>query len=371
MWIYILSFIISICLIEIFGHTAYSNGIRTDKGIKFRYLFLALLPVIFIFLFRWNVGVDTNWYIGSYPRTYTSFLENPDMAITSEPVFYLIIKICVFFNMSYFWWLFVLGAFYLYSTFKFITVCSRRVSLSLLLFLLSDLYIFGFGALRQALAISFILLLYVDLYKTERKITIKAVIYAILAILSHMSSIAAIIIIAVSQLIKLKRKQYLLAIIIITLISPISNNIIKMVINKSWYGIRYAGTAYAEGGEFTISYFLIALCLIIVGLLYFKYITEEDIWGNFTINHILFFYLCTLNSAGIMQMFRVVNYFMPIIIIAVPNWIRLMKKRKNRFIISILTIVPFIFMFCNIYIWGNGSENYKDYMTVFQYWSSM
>lgn len=368
MWIYILAFIMSILLIELFEHSAYSNGIRTKEGIKKRYLLLALSPIIFVFLFRWNVGVDSNYYYGSYPGIYSRIL-NGSVDEGLEPVFVLISEVCGYFDLSYFWWLFVFGVIYLYTAIKFIKTFSTKISLSILLFLLTDLYIFGFSAIRQALAISFVFLLYVELKNSaEKLLNTKIVLLAVLAVLSHTSAIFMLLIIFVSSKLKLNNKNFLFTIVIITILSPLTTKIIDWVMTISYYGIKYEGTVY-EQTEFTISYFLVAFAFVCVILLFFPKIKRYDNMANFWMNHILFFYFFALNSAAIIQPYRTVVWFMPSLLVIVPNWINYMDNRKDKLIMSVLTIFPLIFMFCNMYILGNGAENYSDYMTVFQYWS--
>ena len=224
---------------------------RTAEEKRTRWIVFSFLPIAVVFLLRWKVGIDSNWGIGSYPVYYRA-LANGTHIFTAEPLFEILANLCAKCGVSYFGWLFLLGLFYLYAMGKFIRDNSCDYPMSILLFLFTDLFFFAVSALRQALAVSFILLLYCE---HSNRISRKEIIYMILAMLSHSSGILGVICYLLGK-IKLSRNSVLYTTVAILVCSPLTTVIMKAIIRYTSYSMRYDGTNMATD-QFAITYALV------------------------------------------------------------------------------------------------------------------
>ena len=136
MWCYYFTFAISIVLAFVLGRKSVDHGVFRLKIDSPRQMAIVMFPIAFSFLFRWGVGVDANWYTGSYPQIYRELMRDPTLNYDAELVFSLITKTFCALRIPYFW--------------CHISICNRKVYLCLvnqcsieLVFVLSKRYVFG------------------------------------------------------------------------------------------------------------------------------------------------------------------------------------------------------------------------------------
>lgn len=329
---------------------------RTAEEKRTRWIVFSFLPIAVVFLLRWKVGIDSNWGIGSYPVYYRA-LANGTHIFTAEPLFEILANLCAKCGVSYFGWLFLLGLFYLYAMGKFIRDNSCDYPMSILLFLFTDLFFFAVSALRQALAVSFILLLYCE---HTNRISRKEIIYMILAILSHSSGIIGVICYLLGK-IKLLRNSVLYTTVAIMVCSPLTTVIMKAIIRYTSYGMRYDGTNMATD-QFAITYALASGCILLCTILEYDYIYNERT-SRFVNLQIAFFFFM-MNSGALIQTFRIIYYFMPAVVILIPEIFKKSHNKLSKGVLGTVALLAMILLFYNTYYRLNGKAAYENYQTI-------
>lgn len=363
---YYIVFILSIVLSLFLSKKKIENGCKYIKIDSIPRMMIAMMPIAIIFLFRWGVGIDANWYKGTYPIGYMTLLNNPSATFGTDILFSIIAKIFCYLRIPYFWWTFFLAAIYISSVSLFFRKWSTNLPVSIFMFFTTDMFFMGFGALRQVLAISFLLLAYCEL-KNQKKITInyKIVIMFVCAVLSHSSALLAVLVFALS-IIKVPKKVLIKLSVLGTVLYPVTVYLIRKIVSFSEYGIEFLGTEFAEQqGSIT----QIALSLVSLSLMIFFYdkLLNENPNNYFWINNIFFYYILMINSAALIQTYRIVFYFMPALIISVSLLITTVKKLTNRLAAICLVVGISVFIFWNSYYNYNAKDNYGPYMWVFSY----
>lgn len=322
---------------------------------KEKCIWLAFVPIAFVLLFRWKVGIDANWERGLYPLYYHR-LANGDKYFFYEPVFEIIARVCAKIGISYWGWLVVLGLIYLYAICKFIKEKSSSYSMSIFFFLFSDLFFFAMGALRQALAISFILLLYCCEENKWRKYVLMS-----LAVFSHSSGILGVICYFAGK-IKLSKKSVLITVIAIILSSPLATRGLRFLIHHTSYGLKYDGSGLAMN-QFAFSYVIMAGCTLLCVIFEYDYIYNERT-SKLIILQILFFFLM-INSSALIQTFRIIYYFMPASLVLIPEIYKNAHSRLSKVLLSSVATFAILLVFYNTYYLNNGKEMFENYQTIF------
>lgn len=357
MSVYYVTFAISIIIAIVFPKIKFRKTYSIEEK-RNRCMIMAFLPIAFIFLFRWEIGIDSNWKFGSYPYYYRALSEGNHIFI-AEPVFEFIANLCARLGVSYFWWLFILGCIYLYAIAKFIRLKSCSYSISIFLFLITDLFFFGVGALRQALAISFLLLLYCEEDKEHKW---KKMILMFLAIFSHTSAILGVLCYLFGN-IKLSRKNVIYTTIGIIIISPITTYILKFIVQFSKYGILYKNSGLVSN-QFAISYVVLSGSILICTILEYDYLYNEK--TSRLINLLVLFFFFMINSGALIQTFRIVYYFMPAVVVLIPEIFKKSHNKLSKVILGTIATISVIFVFYNTYYINNGKLDYEKYQTIFK-----
>lgn len=112
--------------------------------------FLVLLPLTFLAVFRWNVGVDS-LYEGSYWGAYQSAKAGINTR-DFEWGFFLLMQLFSGFGAPFFWFLFFLALVFMWCVSVAISKGSVFTKWSILVFFLLSVYFDCYSSLRQSLA---------------------------------------------------------------------------------------------------------------------------------------------------------------------------------------------------------------------------
>ena len=366
MWVYYFSFAISILLVKMFSEKRMKNGILYVRCKRFSDLLMAMLPIFFVFLFRWGVGVDANWYIGSYPKMYILMTQNIKLEYNVEPFFLLIEKVFCYLNIPYFWWVFFLGIIYMYAICRFIYDWATNAPLAVFLFFVTDLFFIGFGALRQVLSLSFVLLAYCEYYLNGKfKITKKICLLLILAVLSHSSGVLGVILICCGA-IKFTKRMIVNLTVGTVIASPFTRILLEKLLALTKYGQKYTGTSYADD-QSAITYMLLSLIILVFSIFFYERILYENPQNYIWVNASLLFFFLMVNSSSLIQTFRIVYYFMPATLVLVCTMVSVLKKVKIRLLSVGMIVVASVLIFWNAYYRHENKESFVPYSTVFSY----
>jgi len=180
MYIYIISFLITILLIYI-AKTKVKN-----KKIKVILLILAVIPMLLVSALRYQVGTDyTKRYVENY-RMLQKGIDVEDLEIGFKAIDY----VCLFFTKDAYLLFIVTSLIILSIVFEVIYKKSSNSILSVIIFFLGGYFFGTLNLVRQYIAVAFILLGYQFLmFENRKKAYSLFVLCGILAFLMHSSSI--------------------------------------------------------------------------------------------------------------------------------------------------------------------------------------
>lgn len=363
---YYFAFFVAIALTCLFSVRSVQKGFCTVKVRKASSFAIASLPIALVFLLRWGVGIDANWYVGTYPQIYRLLLNDPTQPYETDPLFSLLTKLFCYLKIPYFWWVFFLGLIYIVAFFNLVYRCSSNTPISVFLFLTTDLFFFAFGALKQALAISFLLIAYCELLnKRERRINWRIVLMFILSFMAHSSALLYVICFCFS-LVRLS-KAFLIKITIGTVVlCPFTIFGLSKIIEKTEYGREFIGTQYGEN-QGSLTHMVFSFVLLVLLIVFYERILEFDEMNCFWVNMTFCYFVLMINSPALIQTFRIVYYFMPTVIIVIPLLISVIRKRALRVVSVLGVILVSVFIFWNTYYNNDGKFSYENYQTIFSY----
>lgn len=143
--VYIGAFAISIVLALLFCR----NG-ASEK--KHRLIWLPVIPILLVSVFRYGVGADYFWV---YDYGFESVVEGRSWNYSRFEPGYLAINFLVYYLGGTSFWVFaIISVLYHYFIYRFILDWSDNIPLSLLILFVSQQWLFSLNAIRQALAIA-------------------------------------------------------------------------------------------------------------------------------------------------------------------------------------------------------------------------
>ncbi len=178
-------------------------------------MLFVLLLALFIGSRHISVGIDTEMYyyryFGTTDLSFSNIISSAE-EFASEPLFTLLLKTSSLIGYSFQLALTIISLITLSFSYLFCTRVSKIVKvnpLSLFCCYLISFYIFGqqINIIRAGLASSFILNYYLSLFQDKRK---SAIIYALIAVGIHFSSMFGIFMALVAKYVRLDIKVYML-----------------------------------------------------------------------------------------------------------------------------------------------------------------
>ena len=215
---------------------------------------------------------------------------------------------------------------------------------SLIFFIILGIYNYNFYIVRQALAISILL---IGIKYIEQRSFIKFIITVMLATGFHTTSIIFLIAYPLGN-IKLSEKGIVLYIFLVGIIFIFGDNIVKLIYNIPIFN-AYAETESKSSGIWRLT-LLIAIFLFIIVLRHFydkdngrknKLITVRDksdtntIFFNMLMIGIVF-QILSMNQSVIV---RLANVFIAPVIALIPNSLTLVKNKNNKYLFYVVVLI--------------------------------
>ena len=72
-----------------------------------------------------------------------------------------------------------------------------------------------------------------------------------------------------------------------------------------------------------------------------------------------------INSGALIQTFRIVYYFMPAVIIIIPEIYKKASSNLSKFVLGGMATMSIIYLFYNTYYRYDGKAFYENYQTIF------
>lgn len=374
MYIYIITFLITILLIWLAENKAKSKTIKTIV------LILAIMPMFFISAIRYDVGTD---YDKRYMADYYTLAEGKNVG-NLEIGFKAIDYICLFFTQEPYLLFVVTSLIILAIIFEVIYKKSSNKILSIIIFFLCGYFFGTLNLIRQYIAMALVLLGYQFLMdKNQKKAYIGFVICAILAFFMHSSSIVCFIMLFLTQKNICNIKIVLPLSILILILNQNIMTILTPIIKNTRFKVYLTGT-YAQSELSVLQIVENLLVYVWMSIIYYfqkkknMEIKKEEI-TLLNIQGISFL----LTVAGVIhsQFMRMAIYFGIFQILSIPYFFNMMnfddisKKISDKFkktikanilknIIYIAIVVIFICMFTYTNILNNDNE-VIPYKTIF------
>lgn len=332
-------------------------------------VWIAFLPLFLLALFRWNVGVDVVYGTGYYYIEYTAIQAGMGNILGYEPGFYWLMKLCNLLHLNLYLFYCVITIIFFLLFLKYIKNNTDNITLAAIIFFISDMYLFTFSTLRQAIGMAFFLYPMAEMINRNKYWkNWKWWICAILAISMHISIIYLVLVLVISR-VKFRKRTLLYITGLGCLLSPLINIILTRIMSYTYYFGKYFGSNEYRT-EFTPTYFFIALVLFVPLLLFYKKFTERK--NNYIlVNVSAFVVILMLNSQALVMPYRIFPLFIPIFIVLITRLVSSLTNKKSiRLIAELYCIAPFVFLFINQY-YLNGSSLLFKYKSIFQYFNQI
>ena len=374
MYIYIITFLITILLVWLAENKAKS------RKIKIILLILAVVPMFFISAIRYNVGTD---YEKRYVADYYTLLEGKNVG-NLEIGFKAIDYLCLFFTKEPYLLFAITSLIILAIIFEVIYKKSSNRILSIIIFFLGGYFFATLNIIRQYISVAFILLGYQFLMsENKKKAYIGFVICAILAFFMHSSSIICFIIILLTKKNIMDARWVIPLSILILILNKNIMVILTPIIKNTRFNVYLTGKFTT--GELSI--LQIVENLIIYLAMYFSYYFEKkqgkelDKQGITLLNIQGLALLLTVSGVIHTLFIRMAIYFVAFQIISIPYFFSILqfntitdkinkKFKKNlktktvEIIIYSCIVLGFSAMFIYTNILNNDNE-VLPYKTIF------
>lgn len=333
--------------------------ISNTKDIKKRRYLLVCFGLITFFsaIRNYTVGRDLE---GHYYQMFSKIIhmEWNQLALTSyDTGFAAFYKLIGSFTKDPQWMIAIHAIFVFSVTAWFIYRNSDDVRVSTFLFIVSNTWFMYLNVLRQAIAIS-IVLIAVEIWKTEWKLLWKWIIYLSLIIFATTMHSSAIIFVFLPFLFKLKfKRKEILGSILVLLASFVLYNRVFNLASRFIGGRRDFAEFYAEG---TSAINIISIYGVLINLLIFALACYVLVYRNknnnkrktnaiapFSNEFLLFmgllFLICRVASLRLSIMGRMTYYFGPYLWILFPRTLENMTLKNNKKVIKI-TLMTIMFI---------------------------
>lgn len=337
---YLINLIIIMCLwIVIKKLGKFKNADKLFLSIAFFQLFL------FLALRDKNVGTDLKNYIPFFWNT--SVLPWSDISVINFEIGFKIYNMIISTIFGYKVQIFLaITAFIcLIGVINYIKKNSKNYLLSIFIYITFNFYIFTFSGLRQAIAMS-ILMLSFEFVK-KRKF-VKFLLMVILASLFHKSALIFLVVYFIAN-VKINKKYIVYATSIAAILFIFKSFIVDIMINLGGYSV-YADVAGGDGYTLLFTFII----MFIFSMLSYKNVDKENaIWYNCLLIAIYIQILATANAS----ISRLVNYFSIVIIVLLPNVIESIPSKSKRILIKMLVII----LLTGFYIYSLNNLIYNPY----------
>lgn len=335
-------YIIIIILTILLGYCLKPN--KNQKSKKTYIIIIFSILAIVAAIRSYTVGVDTAQFCDAFEKISKMTIEQAKENTRYEIGFITLCKVLSYISNNYQILIIVTSLFIMSSIGQFIYRESKDCILSSLLFILLNCYAMYLSAMRQAIAISIILLGYTYFFKNNK--IIKYILSIIFASLFHQSAIIMIVTIFLKKL-KFKNKYFLITIIISVVIFIFATPILNLFTRIFTTYSGYLESQFAVSNYFaSVLNALVAIIFFVIGLCYNKFKKNEKTTLDFYAFMIMLnviFYVATIK---ISIFNRLTTYFNIFNIVWIPEFIsNIQKKEDKRFILLILLI-------CVLFYWG-------------------
>ena len=335
-------------------YSAYGTKLRTFQRVKT--VWIVLLPLIFLALFRWNVGSDSA-YESSYWISYHYSADGINDR-NFEPAFYWFMKVFAELEVPYFWFLFSHGLFF------FSCVCyamhrgTVSANWSIAVFFALTIYFDAYSSLRQSLAeaISLIGWAIMESEQLNKKKDMKILGLFFVSGFFHKMGWLNIPIYLVCKLHFRDSKNILIFAGIAVACTPFLQKILPVVMNVFADGYETIGVARIN--------LAVTGVLFLISWMFSHEICQSSPCGYMYVNQALCIFVLMLNSGALFLPYRVYDMIKIGYIFIIPRIVSSITDHRYRFLVKLFIGLMLIALFLN-YATHEANAVYRDYRTIF------
>ena len=353
----------------LFAFLSTKSETKKDKMI---FATLATLPFILVSSFRYNIGTD---YLHRYLPNYLVFAHGRFID-SLEPLFIVLIKMCVFFTKDYVA-LFVvtsiiINVLVMWTIFKY----SKNPIMSIIIFFIGSFYFQSLNLVRQYIAMVILFAGYYMLFQKKSKYLY--IIMVGIATLFHSMSAVFLIVLFLEKK-EIKAKYFLILIVLILAVGGYLGNIADFIVTNTPLNEITNIAKYVKyfkmGGDLTLSTIIVETAVYIYIYMMFQKLKEKNAVEKeaiFFVNMQTMTLLCTIMNIHFNLFFRIALLFSIFQIISIPYFwfknkdenLKIFKFEKSvmTFTILILAVMTSRMMFSNVI---KGADEVFPYVTIF------
>lgn len=369
MYIYLIMFLVSILF-------AYLSTKTKNKYYKLIMQGLAIIPFVLVSAIRYDVGTD---YFFRYVPNYLVFVNGGNVD-SLEPLFVILIKMCVGFSDSYVALFVVTSIIINVLTMVTIFKYSKNPILSIAIFFCGSFYFQSMNLVRQFIAMAIIFCAYRILFCGKKKYLY--IIFILIATMFHsMSAVFLISLFLEKKVIKLK--YLMIIILLIVLLGGYIGNVVEFVVSnttlKEVTNIAKYVKYFKADGNLNVSTILVeTIIYIYIYGMYMMAKKQNEEMGKeaiFFVNMQSLTLLFTVMNMHYQLFFRIALLFSMFQILSIPYFWNINKNNAikiNKYTIekgtTILMAIVLFFMTARM-IFSNvikGADEVLPYRTIFQ-----
>lgn len=340
-----------------------TRGVRVNTFPTLKKAVVALLPLTFLALFRWNVGADSV-YGSSYWEAYHQSANGLNTR-NFAPGFYGFMRLFAELEIPFFWFLFAHGVFFFGVVCYAIHKGTAWGTWSILLFFLLTVYFDSYSSLRQSLAEAICLVGWALMgsKRNSLKKDISIIALFVFSTLFHSTGWLNVPIYLLCKLRFRRRADVLIFALIAVAATPVLQKIIPVVMSA-----LSTNDAYTTLGLARINIAVTGLFFIIIWLFYDE-IENSSPNGYMYVNQALFIFILILNSGAMFLPYRVYDMLKIGYIFIIPKVLGSISDSRNRFLAQMAFGGVCIATFINFSL--QPGNPYVNYQSVFSDWMNI
>lgn len=320
---------------------------------------IAIIMASLVCGLRYGVGTD----FFEYQNWFFRYIDAMPSANTSDIGFAIFIKILQIFSKNPQIMYIAVAFFVNIMVMIFIKRNTKWYDMGYFLFIALSLYYSSFNIMRQWIAISMFL------YALKYAFDGKFIKYSIVILVASTFHATAILLLPVYFLFKLKLNRRNTIILMVSLFiilfsfEPIINFIANLTGIDATRYLRYFKQDGNSAGGY--AYFIFACATYILYLLVNKNYIANIKNGEQHIKLLMVTILVCLVGAGSSIFTRLQLYFVPILLICIPNCISFINKRQRKVIVICIYLVGMIYMYRSLKLNGGDPLPYISIFNIF------
>lgn len=357
---YACSFALTLLLAIRFEKSQNAVRLKAPGASYNRKVWFSLLPLIFLALFRWNVGADSLYQASYWQAYHQSVLGLNERNF--EPGFFWFMRLFAELKTPFFWFLFVHGVFFFACSSYAIRRGSPNVTWSIAIFFLLSMYFDSYSSLRQSLAEAICLIgwakMGIDCTSWKKDVSILALF--LIATLFHSTALLNIPIYILCKFQFRNRSSVLLFAVVAIGMSPLLQKILPSVMSSITNGAAYTTVGLAR-----INLAVTGLFFALVWIFYDEIVSHCPN-GYMYVNQALFSFILMLNSGAMYLPYRVYDMIKIGYVFIVPTLICSISDARSRILIQLLLACVCVALFANFITYPTNP--YIHYQSALSNW---